>query len=112
MDQRGGPRGGSGDPTGETVADTYWIGGGVNRGAGPAVTLTEEDGGKVTIRTGQTDGRSTLTWTEAGGPKIDGVPTRRGFGWTLIGMMLDQIGARIERRWEPGGLIVRMQMEV
>lgn len=69
-------------------------------------------GGKVTIRTGQTDGRSTLTWTEAGGPKIDGVPTRRGFGWTLIGMMLDQIGARIERRWEPGGLIVRMQMEV
>jgi len=72
--------------------------------------LSVQDG-TVTIATGQEGGQSMLTWTEAGGPRIPGVPSRRGFGWKLIEMMLDQIGARLERRWEPGGLIACMQMD-
>ena len=68
-------------------------------------------GGRVTVAwaiTGVDARRLELTWTEQGGPKIDGLP-KRGFGTELI-----ERGIRFELQGEAklelanGGLLCRM----
>ena len=61
--------------------------------------------GRVTVRSGYDDGNFRLTWAEEGGPSIDGPPENAGFGFTLARLAVEgQLGGKLERRWEPGGL--------
>jgi two-component sensor histidine kinase len=48
-----------------------------------------------------------LTWTESGGAPVVGPPERTSFGTLLMERSVrNNLGGTIERRWEPGGLIV------
>ncbi|WP_147126401.1 HWE histidine kinase domain-containing protein [Shimia ponticola] len=50
-----------------------------------------------------------LDWTEQGGPKITGLPERRGFGSQLIDMTVQSdLGGSLETEWLPNGLHVRL----
>jgi two-component system CheB/CheR fusion protein len=57
-------------------------------------------------RRGRTDYLN-LAWRETGGPPVT-APTRRGFGTSLIERGLPD--ARIERRFEPDGLVCRIEL--
>jgi len=53
-----------------------------------------------------------LVWIETGGLLINGAPTRRGFGTILTDRALRiSLGAKVEQRWEPTGLTVRIEVE-
>jgi PAS domain S-box-containing protein len=47
-----------------------------------------------------------LTWSEQGGPTIDGEPESEGFGSLLARGATSQLGGRITRRWLPDGLVI------
>ncbi len=48
-----------------------------------------------------------LTWAESGGAPVVGPPERTSFGTLLMERSVrNNLGGTIERRWEPGGLIV------
>ena len=49
-----------------------------------------------------------MTWTEEGGPPVEGPPERQGFGTTLIDRLFSSLGGSIEREWRREGLIVRI----
>ncbi len=64
-------------------------------------------GGTVLLRTRNDGDRFILTWTERGGPPILEKPVRQGFGSALASLSVKgQLGGKLERRWEPGGLIL------
>ncbi|WP_137177808.1 PAS domain S-box protein [Roseomonas sp. AR75] len=51
------------------------------------------------------DGGLLLRWTEAGGPRLDGPPERRGFGSSVIRNTVErQLGGRVRFDWPPEGL--------
>ena len=50
-----------------------------------------------------------LLWCESGGPPVS-EPHRKGFGSRLIVDLSRQMGATVEKRWEPGGLIVEIDL--
>lgn len=55
--------------------------------------------------------RLRLTWTERGGPPLRGAPARRGFGSRVIEATLqDQLGGRVTRHWEAGGLVCEIDL--
>ncbi len=62
--------------------------------------------GRVGIVWAASKGKLRLTWRERGGPKIETTPQRTGFGTALI----DSSVARIHRRYDPLGLICRIQL--
>jgi PAS domain S-box-containing protein len=65
------------------------------------------EGGHVDLVTAQTEDRFVLTWKEQGGPTVAGPPTRTGFGTSLATLSVEgQLGGRLERNWDPGGLRV------
>jgi two-component sensor histidine kinase len=70
-------------------------------------------GGHVQIRW-QVDGTAlTLTWTETGGPTIEGPPARLGFGTTLAERTVKgQFRGNLVLDWQPAGLMVRMQLKL
>ena len=49
-----------------------------------------------------------LTWSEKGGPTINGEPESEGFGSLLARRATSQLGARISQRWLSEGLIIRL----
>jgi len=50
-----------------------------------------------------------LTWTEVGGPIVQGPPQRHGFGTVLATRTVaGQLGGEINHTWAPEGLIVRL----
>ena len=64
-------------------------------------------GGTVLLRTRNDGDRFILTWTERGGPPILEKPVRQGFGSALASLSVKgQLGGTLERRWEPGGLVL------
>ena len=68
-------------------------------------------GGSVLLRTRNEGDRFILTWTERGGPPLAGQPTRQGFGSALSALSVEgQLGGRLERRWEPGGLVLEADL--
>ena len=68
-------------------------------------------GGSVLLRTRNEDDRFILTWTEQGGPRIEGKPVRQGFGSALSALSVEgQLGGRLERRWESGGLVLEADL--
>jgi PAS domain S-box-containing protein len=63
--------------------------------------------GKVTLDTRTEGDRFRLIWTERGGPGITAAPTRTGFGSSLATVSVEgQLAGKLERIWEPEGLIV------
>jgi len=65
------------------------------------------DDGEVILETRRRGDRFVLAWEERGGPPINGVPERTGFGSTLAALSVEgQLGGRLEREWAPGGLKV------
>lgn len=63
--------------------------------------------GKVTLTTEKQDDRFILTWIEEGGPTISSEPGHSGFGSSLATLSVEnQLGGKLERRWEPQGLII------
>jgi PAS domain S-box-containing protein len=72
---------------------------------------TPEGGIRVVIESvGQgPEAELSITWSETGGPPIAAVPARTGFGTRLAEMSIaQQLGGRIERRWDRDGLEVRI----
>lgn len=52
-----------------------------------------------------------LTWTERGGPSLDGPGNNAGFGSLLEKATVGgQLGGDIERTWLPGGLVIRLSV--
>jgi PAS domain S-box-containing protein len=68
-------------------------------------------GGRVLLRTRNAGDRFILTWTEQGGPAVPGTPARQGFGTALSTLSVEgQLGGKLERRWEPTGLILEADL--
>ena len=66
-----------------------------------------EKGGMVSLVTVRDEDRFVLTWSESGGPIIQGEPSRAGFGSSLATVSVQgQLGGRLEREWRPEGLKV------
>ncbi|MBI2261342.1 MAG: PAS domain-containing protein [Caulobacterales bacterium] len=63
------------------------------------------EGGRVTLDTRRLGDRFVLTWTETGGPPVEGPPGKAGFGSSLATLSVEgQLGGRLERNWLPQGL--------
>jgi len=68
-------------------------------------------GGRVLLHTRNEADRFILTWTEQGGPAVPGKPARQGFGSALSILSVEgQLGGKLERRWEPSGLILEADL--
>lgn len=69
--------------------------------------------GRIAI-TWETKGpRLHLKWTESGGPVIDSVPTRSGFGSILAQRTVkSQFGGTLSRDWSPQGLSITMTLSI
>jgi two-component sensor histidine kinase len=70
------------------------------------------DTGTVRL-TGERDGALyRLRWEETGGPLVEGVPERKGFGTQMAARSVSgQLGGTIERDWASDGLRVTISME-
>ena len=67
--------------------------------------------GSVLLRTRNDGDRFILTWTESNGPEVVGKPLRQGFGSALSALSVEgQLGGKLERRWEPGGLVLEADL--
>ena len=65
------------------------------------------EGGSVALDTRREGDRFILTWTETGGPRVEGPPERTGFGSSLATLSVEnQLGGRLHRDWRPEGLQV------
>lgn len=59
------------------------------------------------------DRRLDLEWSEHGGPAIEGVPARRGFGSRLIERSVrTDLGGKAEIDYRPGGLVCRIHIRL
>lgn len=66
-------------------------------------------GGQLAVSWRQEAGDVHIRWEEHGGPAVSDQPKTKGFGSRLIAIVFEgQIGGRIEKRWEPGGLVCDM----
>lgn len=73
--------------------------------------------GKVQIAWTRTEGKDgtepiTLSWIETGGPALDSdspVPTRSGFGSTMLDLAARQLGGSIRREWRETGVEVHLE---
>ena len=55
----------------------------------------------------------TIIWRETGGPRVDCTPSRRGFGSRLVeATVQNQLGGRVARVWEEGGLVCVMTVPI
>lgn len=67
-------------------------------------------GGRVTLGWEVPGGTLRLRWEESGGPPV-APPSRKGFGSRVLEATIrDQLGGRIERRWEPSGLVCEVEV--
>ena len=65
--------------------------------------------GTLEVRWNLTDNRLTLEWRERDGPETS-EPKRNGFGYVLIeGQVEQQLNGRLETKFDPKGLNLRME---
>ena len=58
---------------------------------------------------GGSEGTLRLVWTEQGGPRVSGPPSRRGFGSrVLVGTVRDQLRGTVIARWHTAGLVCEL----
>jgi two-component system CheB/CheR fusion protein len=62
--------------------------------------------GKITIVWTASRGKLCLTWRESGGPRIDTLPTLKGFGTALIASSAN----KVTRRFDPAGMSCRLEL--
>lgn len=68
--------------------------------------------GTVTITCRRDGNNLTIDWCERGGPAIDRVPERSGFGTKLVNMsIIQQLNGSISRSWDREGLHVELSAE-
>tara|TARA_B100001179_G_scaffold168971_2_gene124717 strand:+ start:1224 stop:2264 length:1041 start_codon:yes stop_codon:yes gene_type:complete len=60
--------------------------------------------GQVKLDWQRHGGEVVLTWTESGGRRLDGPPSRTGTGATIMDRMVKAARGTIERNWQPEGL--------
>jgi PAS domain S-box-containing protein len=66
-------------------------------------------GGQIAIAWSIKDDDLELTWTERGGPRVEGVPTQAGFGTFLTDSTVSgHLNGVVERKWPHEGLILRI----
>ena len=59
----------------------------------------------------EADARLSLTWQESGGPRVNGPPTRSGFGSRLLTTLIErQLGGSLSFNWAPSGLEVSLTL--
>lgn len=89
-----------------------------DRGATPIALLFHElatnaskygallsENGRVAIEIATEGEQLRVSWTETGGPALDGEPERKGFGTRLAELsIVGQLGGTLEREWRPDGL--------
>lgn len=52
-----------------------------------------------------------LVWAESGGPKVEGPPSRKGFGTDFVGRTVSrQFGGNLDYDWQPSGLVVTIRL--
>jgi PAS domain S-box-containing protein len=69
------------------------------------------EGGVLTVTWELENDNLVLSWTERGGPPVEGDPSFEGFGTKLAQRSIEgQLGGRIERDWHRDGLAVRMML--
>jgi two-component sensor histidine kinase len=67
--------------------------------------------GRVDIAFGETNNVFSLTWTERGGPRIEGEPSSQGFGTKLAqATVVDRLGGELSREWNLDGLTIRLSV--
>ena len=70
-------------------------------------------GGQVALTGIRSDGRYVLTWAESGGPAVEAIPSRKGFGTVLAERSVaGQLDGMLEHEWAPGGLVMRLDVPV
>jgi signal transduction histidine kinase len=68
-------------------------------------------GGRIEIRWSLDNGALSLTWTERGGPTVNGRPSGQGFGTLLARRSIEgQLGGVIEYDWAGEGVRVRLSV--
>jgi two-component sensor histidine kinase len=68
--------------------------------------------GRINIGCSEADGLIALEWTESGGPRIDEVPTERGFGSKLAeATVVGRLGGQLAQRWNSDGLTIRLSVD-
>lgn len=71
------------------------------------------DAGRVEVSWILADGELRLTWSERGGPVVDGQERSEGFGSRLArATVAGQLGGVITRDWRPEGLTVHLSAEM
>jgi PAS domain S-box-containing protein len=69
------------------------------------------ENGKVDISIAVLESDVRITWEERGGPLIEGIPERVGFGTQLADIAVErQMGGRITREWTRAGLVVTLHV--
>jgi PAS domain S-box-containing protein len=66
--------------------------------------------GKVTLKSERSDDRLLIRWTESDGPTVAAAPYATGFGTRLVELSVNQLGGTIERKWNPEGLEVALNV--
>ena len=60
-----------------------------------------------------TDGALRLRWVELGGPFLEGIPARTGFGSRLLASLAErQLGGKLHLDWSPAGLQLSLQLKL
>jgi PAS domain S-box-containing protein len=69
------------------------------------------DIGRIRIQSRRSEGSYRITWSESGGPAVQGPPQRLGFGSVMARRSsTEQLGGRIEHEWAPDGLVIRLTL--
>jgi len=67
--------------------------------------------GEIHVACARDGNECLLTWTERGGPPLEGAPCQHGFGDSLIdGIVQEGFGGRVSRDWRREGLIIRLSV--
>ncbi|MGE0752171.1 MAG: sensor histidine kinase [Variibacter sp.] len=64
--------------------------------------------GSVQVQWTATGGKLALTWTERGGPTLDGESKSEGFGSLLARGTMAQLGGSLSREWREEGLMIHL----
>jgi PAS domain S-box-containing protein len=71
------------------------------------------ESGCITIRGERTGNAYALTWTERGGPPVEGPPTRQGFGTVMATRSITgQLGGTLAHDWAREGITVQLSVPV
>lgn len=67
--------------------------------------------GKLSVSTRETGDFVELVWTERGGPRIAGRPTRQGFGSVLsVRTVEGQLNGTLQIEWQPEGAVIVLRI--